>query len=178
MRLPKWAVTVTPLSKTIAMLLFVSLPFIGFYIGVKQTPSLPIKTNSTTIIKKVKIYPTDSPKKLVERCGEYPSDLDIDDNKFNVVSGPLWSPDCRHITWSIWISGTSCPDCPSVTNISLQEGIYLYDYNSKKISKIYTPKRINETPTINYWQNRNELNVTIKDKNYIIDITDNTIKSK
>lgn len=32
-RLPKSLTTVTPLSKTIAFLLFILLPFIGFYLG-------------------------------------------------------------------------------------------------------------------------------------------------
>ena len=32
--LPKWATTVTPLSKYLAMVLFIALPFIGFYLGI------------------------------------------------------------------------------------------------------------------------------------------------
>lgn len=32
-RLPGWATTITPLSKTIALLLFILLPFLGFYFG-------------------------------------------------------------------------------------------------------------------------------------------------
>src|SRR6266516_304103 len=32
-KLPEWATTVTPLSKVLAMVLFILLPFIGFYLG-------------------------------------------------------------------------------------------------------------------------------------------------
>lgn len=35
MKLPASLTTVTPLSKFIAMVLFVSLPFIGFYLGME-----------------------------------------------------------------------------------------------------------------------------------------------
>lgn len=35
MLLPKWATTVTPLSKAIALLIFIILPFIGFILGMK-----------------------------------------------------------------------------------------------------------------------------------------------
>lgn len=33
MKFPKWATTVTPLSKTIALILFITLPIVGFYLG-------------------------------------------------------------------------------------------------------------------------------------------------
>jgi hypothetical protein len=33
--LPRQLTTVTPLSKTIAVLLFIFLPFVGFYLGMK-----------------------------------------------------------------------------------------------------------------------------------------------
>jgi hypothetical protein len=35
MALPKWAITVTPISKLIAFILFVALPFIAFYLGMQ-----------------------------------------------------------------------------------------------------------------------------------------------
>jgi len=34
-KLPKWLTTVTPLSATLALILFVSLPIAGFYFGTK-----------------------------------------------------------------------------------------------------------------------------------------------
>jgi hypothetical protein len=30
---PKWAITVTPVSKVLAMMLFILFPFLGFYLG-------------------------------------------------------------------------------------------------------------------------------------------------
>ncbi len=35
MKLPRWATTVTPLSKTIALLMIIILPFAGFVLGMK-----------------------------------------------------------------------------------------------------------------------------------------------
>lgn len=48
MSLPKWAITVTPLSKTIALILFITLPIIAFYFGL-------------TFQQKVTINPPPSP---------------------------------------------------------------------------------------------------------------------
>ena len=38
MTLPKWATTVTPLSKTIALTLFIALPIVAFYFGLSLQP--------------------------------------------------------------------------------------------------------------------------------------------
>ena len=54
MKLPKCCTTVTPLSKTLAILLFVSLPFIGFRLGQEYQktldPSPPSPPTSFTVI--------------------------------------------------------------------------------------------------------------------------------
>ena len=42
MLLPKSFTTVTPLSKVIAMILFVSLPFVGYYLGMKYEQSISV----------------------------------------------------------------------------------------------------------------------------------------
>lgn len=43
MKLPRSYTTVTPLSKALAMLLFVALPFIGFYFGYKYANSVSVQ---------------------------------------------------------------------------------------------------------------------------------------
>lgn len=49
MKLPNSMTTVTPLSKAIAMALFVALPFVGFYLGMKYQSS--ISTNPIETVK-------------------------------------------------------------------------------------------------------------------------------
>lgn len=60
MKLPKWATTVTPLSKTVALILFITLPIVGFYLGFtfQQNASL---SNQQTIEQRKIIQPTTSP---------------------------------------------------------------------------------------------------------------------
>ena len=51
-RLPKSLTTVTPLSKTIAFILFILMPFIGFYLGMHYQKTLDsLSTFSTTYIQ-------------------------------------------------------------------------------------------------------------------------------
>ncbi len=49
MSLPKWATTVTPLSKTLALILFITLPIIAFYLGftVRNSATYQIDTIPT-----------------------------------------------------------------------------------------------------------------------------------
>ena len=54
MKLSKKYTTVTPLSKTIAFILFISLPFIGFYLGMQYQKGLDVGKNSTIFIRDVK----------------------------------------------------------------------------------------------------------------------------
>lgn len=52
MQIPKIFTTVTPLSKLLAILLFVSLPFLGYYFGNKYIPQTNVPINTTIIEKK------------------------------------------------------------------------------------------------------------------------------
>lgn len=49
MKLSKTWTTVTPLSKTIAMILFIALPFIGFYVGYNFPHSNNLLTNKSAL---------------------------------------------------------------------------------------------------------------------------------
>jgi|WetSurMetagenome_2_1015567.scaffolds.fasta_scaffold00353_4 hypothetical protein len=70
-RFPKWLVTVTPLSKYLAMTLFIVLPFLGFYLGIiyqtKQKQVMP------TVVSKEESV-------VLNRCSKY----GIDKNKNNL----------------------------------------------------------------------------------------------
>jgi putative hemolysin len=48
MKLPKWATTVTPLSKTLALIIFITFPILGFWVGRAYQSSLSIKEKNTT----------------------------------------------------------------------------------------------------------------------------------
>jgi hypothetical protein len=57
-KLPKWLTTVTPLSKILAMILFVLLPFVGFYIGMKYQEKTNISPIVINVNKPVNLTPT------------------------------------------------------------------------------------------------------------------------
>ncbi|HVA97145.1 MAG TPA: hypothetical protein VND99_05815 [Candidatus Acidoferrales bacterium] len=42
-RFPKWATKVTPLSKFLAMALFIIFPFVGFYLGIKYEQKIGLQ---------------------------------------------------------------------------------------------------------------------------------------
>ncbi len=42
-KFPKYLTTVTPLSKYLAMFLFITMPFVGFYLGVQYQKSITVK---------------------------------------------------------------------------------------------------------------------------------------
>lgn len=49
MKLPKWATTVTPLSKILALIIFISFPILGFLLGMQYQYLLSLKKENTTI---------------------------------------------------------------------------------------------------------------------------------
>jgi hypothetical protein len=57
-KLPKWLTTVTPLSKIIAMILFILLPFVGFYMGMKYQEKTNIAPVVIDVNKSVNLTPT------------------------------------------------------------------------------------------------------------------------
>lgn len=51
-KLPKWATTVTPLSKTLALLMFILFPILGFYYGTYYQKELDVANIKQTIVYK------------------------------------------------------------------------------------------------------------------------------
>jgi len=49
MKLPKWAVTVTPLSKALALIIFISFPIIAFLLGMQYQNLLNVKVQNNKI---------------------------------------------------------------------------------------------------------------------------------
>jgi hypothetical protein len=57
-KFPKWLTTVTPLSKALAMILFIALPFLGFYLGIQYQQKITV---ATPVVSEVQKIPTPTP---------------------------------------------------------------------------------------------------------------------
>ncbi len=94
MQLPPSLVTVTPLSKILALALFVSLPFIGFYLGIKYQPVF-VSTNKDTFmgtLPSVKSSPTDTPSSATTDFSNPSNWLSFNDTHFeySIKIPPSW----------------------------------------------------------------------------------------
>jgi hypothetical protein len=142
MKLPNALVTVTSFSKTVAVLLFISLPFVGFYLGQKYQQKINIPPICpTTKFNLPAPVPTESPQDLVQRCGLIDLDklqvIEFVTDKFIHIAGPFWSPDCRHLAWSTWQSGVMGI---RYTGVHEYEGLFVYNEKTGKRQRIYIPK--------------------------------------
>src|SRR3989344_4105513 len=92
-KLPAFFTTVTPLSKTLSMALFIILPFAGFYLGIQYEKLIaagPIKSSITTpplvVSKYSQISPTTCPSRSVDSPTAIPSKDECHENdKFFVI---------------------------------------------------------------------------------------------
>lgn len=116
---------------------------------------------------------------LVQKCGDIPSELDTKINKqhFDQIGGPFWSPDCKYIAWSKWISGTGGPGIEQQSESTyLNEGVFLYNPTTKEYKTIYQPKSNNETPTLINWKDSNTLIFNTNNIQYFYDPTTDSTK--
>jgi hypothetical protein len=158
-KLPGWLITVTPFSKYLAMVLFVTLPFIGFILGMKYQKAIdlviemqtkPLVVNTTpTAMPVSKIAVSISPSLEPISCGDIPSNIQIKKDSFTMVNGPTWAPDCAHIAWSSWQS--------TFANPSIPVGLFVYDPLTEKTKLVYVPKEGQDEEDIELkkWQNSN-----------------------
>ncbi|MFS8159375.1 MAG: hypothetical protein ACMG6E_04020, partial [Candidatus Roizmanbacteria bacterium] len=72
---------VTPFSKLLAMVLFVTLPFIGFFFGVQYGKLQPHKIEYVTREKLVKVQKEEDFRDLLRRCGDIPDKVSLYGNK-------------------------------------------------------------------------------------------------
>lgn len=103
----------------------------------------------------------------IEKCGEIPKSLPLKNNEILSVGfyGPLWSPGCKYIVYSIgtWINESGIEDFN-------KEGVWLYSSSTKRINKIYIPKKRYEQTEIKDWKSKTELLFTSGRKDYIYDV--------
>jgi len=73
MTLPKWAVTVTPLSKILALIIFIAFPIIGFILGMQYQKMIDVSQNSVITLpsNSNKRVPNSSP----DATSDEPSDI-------------------------------------------------------------------------------------------------------
>src|ERR1035437_3947931 len=69
-KLPEWFITVTPFSKALAMILFILLPFVGFYIGMNYQAAINLEFLSSSQ-QAIKITPTPTAVPIITtvKCG-------------------------------------------------------------------------------------------------------------
>lgn len=153
MAFPKWMTTVTSLSKVMAMISFIVFPLLGFYLGMKYQQMSSPKIQSVTDNQIVKVYPTETPRDLIARCGMISQEkLGIVKEKFRMIDGPEWAPDCRHIAWSVWQSGLMGIEYHGPYSY---EGVYLYDDKTSQVRKIYSFKSQEELGIFEKWKDSN-----------------------
>lgn len=140
--------TVTPLSKFIAFILFICLPFIGFYLGVKYGKTQIKSTDNAPLTKIVRVEKVEDQKDLLKRCGTKALlDLDIYKEHFTQINGPLLSPDCRHIAWSSWESGTMGMEIKKAQD---HEGLFIYSEKTGIAEKVVIPE-LGKSVAIQKW---------------------------
>lgn len=82
--LPKWATTVTPFSKYLAMVLFILLPFIGFYLSIRYQQQIGQSGQAVTTVSPTQISMQllmQSPTKLIISFNRSPQTVIITDEK-------------------------------------------------------------------------------------------------
>lgn len=148
MKITQFCTTVTPFSKSLAAILFILSPFAGFYLGWQYQKELAVP--DIKIIEKIVKVKEQVPaleRNLMEICGDFPALNISSDGHFTRVTGPSWSPDCRHIAYAAWQS--------TFKNSSINVGLFVYDYATKKTKKVYNPKQGDNEEDIEFlsWKN-------------------------
>lgn len=144
--------------------------------------------NSTNLQSPPTNLQTNKPSNLVEKCGDYPSDtqLNIPRGHFTAVNGPAWAPDCKHITYSVYNSGTVAINPDGSSNAvkgGAKEGIFLYNIESKTVTLLVLPT-LYLTPVFDSWIDNKTISFTAMVKNYVgrksylFDITTNKVTSE
>lgn len=164
---------VTSLSKYLAMALSVALPFVGFVLGMQYQRKIddipqPIIERNTPTQK-----PQPSPLTEIS-CGNIPDSVHVEtDDHFTVVTGPMWSPDCKHISWSTWQS--------TFLNPAIPEGLFIYDVETKITKRVYkaiSGKNHQDTTVIKSWKDNDSIVFTKNDPGplFIYDLVSNKIQ--
>ncbi|MEK7622880.1 MAG: hypothetical protein AAB430_03320 [Patescibacteria group bacterium] len=165
----------------ILVLILISISGWFYYQNLQLKAQLASTTNllnqSKKVFPKAQLpNPTDSKRELNRRCGDFLDSVKINSDKFEVLSGPLWSPDCRYIAWGFWMSGTSwlgdeSPRPSPLDTPHPSEGIFLYNDRTRQVSIVYKPKHSGETPELVNWSSSDELIFKTQSGSYTYNVT-------
>lgn len=184
MELPKSLTIVTNLSKTLALLIFIILPFVGFFLGYRYR-QLTFVYPPATIHSNANIQQIAPTLDQISRCGDIPimDDYFLYSNSF-IKSNVGWSPDCRHIAWSSfslpftggWLGEEDFEPqnepTPTFTPKNY-EGIFVYNDCTKKIIKIFIPKT--ETAyNFGKWLDNYSFTYEINNQQYLYSLVDSS----
>lgn len=121
---------------------------------------LPSPTSSSTPIPSLSPVPVvsdiisnDDYVKTYAKCGELPYLPQYTSTGFaGDISKILWSPGCRFIAWSATIKNSF-----GSWLVSPDEGLFIYDLKTRKITRIYTPKSESDSVAFKQWQDDTHL---------------------
>lgn len=123
-------------------------------VSLSPTPILPTKAVKLPVVPI--ITDTNPDNKYMEtyaKCGELPYIQQYTSTGFaGAISKVLWSPGCRFVAWSATIKNSF-----GLWRVSPDEGLFIFDLKTKKITRIYTPKSEADSVVFKKWQDDNHL---------------------
>jgi hypothetical protein len=117
----------------------------------------------------------------IRDCGDLlRDDFEISFGHYSIISGPMWSSDCKYGVLAVWTSGTG-PYSENLivsesTVIDSKDGIYLYTPGSNSVKQIYVNNQ-GETIVLKGWMDNQNIVYEINaERLYLMDI--NNLKTK
>ncbi len=168
MTLPKSLTTVTAVSKLLALSMFISLPLLGFSFGriYERRTSASLATVAPLQTQVAIVGDKDSEEAKIERCGDFPTSMNVAQDRFISASVPTWSSDCRFIVWSEWYSLNSEVN---------KSGIFVYNDQKKRKEKIVSAKNAGEIPEFVDWKDAHIFRYKIGENFFTYDLRDGEI---
>lgn len=101
----------------------------------------------------------DTKQSLIVRCGDIPDNVGNEPAPLSPVVGLSWSPDCRHIAWSVsgLAVGIGLPGETSKIQTNPWEGAYIYTDATKRTAKIHVKGVLDKDIVVKAWKDRNSL---------------------
>lgn len=112
--------------------------------------------------------PNRAKRKGIEKCGTIPDIESIPSGHWDVVDGPYWILDCKHLVWHQWTTGTGWidenPNSPTQELVdNSRDGLYIYNVEkaqSVRIAMSSYPNIVITTIGVSYVEYRKDGTVT------------------
>ena len=126
------------------VILILVLGFIKF----SNAKSLKEKSKTPEASSNTQTYVYPSPSENDNECGDFPDQVTtitdkVERDNYAQLSGPVWSTDCKYISWGVWQS--------TFPNPEISEGLFLYSVVGQNWKQVYIPKD-DESITLEKWQ--------------------------